>query len=75
MIYILIQGEESKFSVVCRSFSELFEDEFDSEKSTNFTSEDMTSFFCSFASEGEIHVATDNAKKQNLNDLFNDVSF
>jgi hypothetical protein len=49
-----ILGDESKFSVVCRSFVELVFDDPDVERGTNFALEDMISFFATFASNDPI---------------------
>lgn len=65
-----IFGDESQYSVVCRTFMELVFEETDVERGTNFTLEDMTNFFCSFASEQDL-----NRKPVNQQDLFNDLGF
>jgi hypothetical protein len=46
-----ILGDESQFSVVCRTFMEMVFEEQDVEKGTNFSEEDMLKFFASFATQ------------------------
>ncbi|CAF0859038.1 unnamed protein product [Brachionus calyciflorus] len=69
-----ILGDESKFSVVCRTFMELVFEESDVEKGTNFNEEDMMSFFASFASQTPINYDKNNKQAQ-FNDILNDVGF
>lgn len=46
-----ILGDESKYSVVCRTFMEIVFEDKEVEKGFNFTQDDMTKFFCTFASK------------------------
>ncbi len=70
-----ILGDESQYSVVCRTFMELVFEEQDCERGTNFTVDDMTSFFCSFSSETHVKLDTNTNKKNQLNDVFSDLGF
>ena len=84
-----ILGDESKYSVVCRTFMELVLDEPDVEKGSSFTEEDMTSFFASFASRQPIEAlkqsqttlsssmssSTKVASNPHLSDLFSELGF
>lgn len=47
----IILGDESKYSVVCRTFMEIVFEDKEVEKGFNFTQDDMTKFFCTFASK------------------------
>ena len=64
-------GDESRFSVVSRTFIELVFEESDVERGTNFSEEDMTNFFGSFAAQTPINFSTG----ANRNDMFNDLGF
>lgn len=65
-----ILGDESQYSVVCRTFMELVFEDPDVEKGTNFVEEDMITFFASFGSQTPI-----SSKQSQLNDVLNDVGF
>ncbi len=67
-----ILGDESKFSVVCRTFMEIVFEEGDVEKGYNFQLEDMTKFFCSFATKSLINFA---AVSPPYTDVFHDFGF
>jgi hypothetical protein len=62
-----ILGDESKFSVVCRTFLELVFDDSDVERGTNFALEDMTNFFASFASQTPIDFGSVNTSNSLIN--------
>jgi hypothetical protein len=78
-----ILGDESKYSVVCRTFMELVFEENDVEKGFSFEEEDMLTFFASFATKSPIDLsstknADDSQKtkyKQALNELLNELGF
>jgi ADP-ribose pyrophosphatase len=67
-------GDESKFSVVCRTFIELVFEESSVERGANFTEKDMTTFFASFASNKSISWNL-NASNELLTSQFNDLGF
>ncbi len=67
-----ILGDESKFSVVSRTFMELVFEETTIERVANFTEDDMNVFFASFASTRPI---VQNSPTDNLNDQFNELGF
>jgi hypothetical protein len=74
-----ILGDESKFSVVCRSFVELVFEDSDVERGTNFALEDMISFFATFASHSPISELNSSFEKKfpadiNLTSSFNESS-
>ena len=53
-----IVGDESQYSVVCRTFMELVFEEEDVERGINFVEDDMLTFFASFASQTSIDLST-----------------
>ncbi len=61
-----ILGDESKYSVVCRTFMELVFEENDVEKGFNFEEEDMLTFFASFASKTPIDFSMDSGSSNNI---------
>jgi hypothetical protein len=65
-----IIGDESQYSVVCRTFMELVFEDSDVEKGVNFTEEDMIAFFASFASNNPII-----NDKNTFMDILNELGF
>jgi hypothetical protein len=74
-----ILGDESKYSVVCRTFMELVFEEQEVERGANFTEEDMMAFFASFATKTPLSQLYDNSsnkkKDAQLNDVLNELGF
>ena len=83
-----ILGDESKYSVVCRTFMELVFEENDVERGFNFEEDDMLTFFASFASKTPIDLSMDSGSsnisdsqaqklkhKQVLSELLNELGF
>jgi hypothetical protein len=80
-------GDESKYSVVCRTFMELVFEENDVERGFNFEEDDMLAFFASFASKTPIDLSMDSGSsnvdlqtqklnyKQALSELLNELGF
>jgi hypothetical protein len=66
-----ILGDESQYSVVCRTFMEMVFEETDVEKGTNFLEEDMMSFFGSFAVAKD-ELLREKLKTMPMSDALND---
>ena len=72
----IILGDESKYSVVCRTLMELVFDDQDVEKGETFSEEDMLTFFASFATNVPISRLYDKSSPRNeLVDLLNELGF
>ena len=68
-----ILGDESMYSVVCRTFMEIVFEDDAVEKGYSFTQADMTKFFCSFASEAPIKYS--GVEGQSYDATFEDYGF
>jgi hypothetical protein len=69
-----ILGDESQYSVVCRTFMEMVFEETDVEKGTNFLEEDMMGFFASFATKDD-RLEFKSSDKAQMADVLNDLGF
>jgi hypothetical protein len=69
-----ILGDESQYSVVCRTFMEMVFEENDVEKGTNFLEVDMMSFFASFATKDQ-HLEFKASDKAQMADVLDDLGF
>lgn len=71
-----ILGDESKYSVVCRTLMELVFEEQEVERGETFTEEDMLAFFASFATRIPISTLFDQSQgASKLADLLNELGF
>lgn len=70
-----ILGDETQYSVVCRTFMQLVFEEQQVERSANFDEEDMMTFFASFASKTPLTQTYDKTNKAQLNDALNELGF
>ena len=72
-----ILGDESKYTVICRKFSELiFEENFDLNNCSNFDLDDMNAFFASFASQSALYASISLSNQLNhIQNIYNDVGF
>ena len=69
-----VLGDESKFSVVCRTFLELVFGEISGERGRDFNEKDMTTYFASFATNKETTWDA-SASNQILTNIFNELGF